>query len=167
MACIAAAMFIFGFGFGFPPTVVLAQTGGDQFLDGIGETALIARYIFKGNVEDTSRNALHATLHGTKPAYIQDPQFGQVLSLPGGTNGGYVQLPGKTLLGEDTISVTGWVFLRDTSQLWQRFFDFGQDTARNFFCTPIGPDTSEGYRARITATGWTQEKGPVSERIAT
>lgn len=165
MACIAAAMFIFGFG--FPPTVVLAQTGGDQFLDGIGETALIARYIFKGNVEDTSRNALHATLHGTKPAYIQDPQFGQVLSLPGGTNGGYVQLPGKTLLGEDTISVTGWVFLRDTSQPWQRFFDFGQDTARNFFCTPIGPDTSEGYRARITATGWTQEKGPVSERIAT
>ena len=31
------------------------QTGGDQFLDGIGETSLIARYVFNGNTEDSSR----------------------------------------------------------------------------------------------------------------
>ena len=34
--------------------------GGDQFLDGIGETSLIARYVFNGNAEDSSRNQLHA-----------------------------------------------------------------------------------------------------------
>jgi hypothetical protein len=41
-----------------------AQTGqsagqaGDQLLDGIGETSLIARYQFNGNAEDSSRNQL-------------------------------------------------------------------------------------------------------------
>jgi len=149
------------------PILTQAQTGGgDQFLDGIGETALIARYMFKGNAEDGSRNHLHATLHGDKAGYVQDSRFGQVLSLPGGSGGGYVQIPGKALIGEDTLSITGWIFLRDTSEPWQRFFDFGQNTTRNFFCTPIGEDPCEGYRARITATGWTEEVGPVSPRIA-
>ena len=34
---------------------VMAQSG-DQILDGIGETGLIARYVFDGNVKDWSRN---------------------------------------------------------------------------------------------------------------
>src|SRR5688572_11545105 len=42
-----------------------ATQGGDQFLDGIGETSLIARYVFNGNAEDSSRNQLHATVRGT------------------------------------------------------------------------------------------------------
>jgi len=57
---------------------------GDQFLDGIGETALIARYLFNGNVEDRSRNSFHAALHGQQAAFVDDEQFGKVLSLPGG-----------------------------------------------------------------------------------
>jgi len=150
------------------PAALLAQAGGgDQFLDGIGETALIARYAFKGNTEDGSRNLSHATLHGDKAVYVQDSRFGQVLSLPGGPDGGCVRIPGQALIGADTVSVTGWVSLRDASEPWQRFFDFGQDTTRNFFCTPIGEEPAEGYRARITATGWTEEAGPVSARIAT
>jgi len=165
MSWVPAVMFLVCLGLCLTPA--FAQTGGDQFLDGIGETALIARYVFKGNVEDASRNTLHASLHGTKAGYVQDAQFGQVLSLPGGGNGGHVQIPGKALIGADSISVTGWVLLRDASQPWQRFFDFGQDATRNFFCTPIGEDASEGYRARITATGWTQEMGPASPRVAT
>jgi DUF1680 family protein len=150
------------------PGQILAEaqtSGGDQFLDGIGETALIARYVFAGNAEDSSRNALHATLGGAKPGYVQDSQFGRVLSLPGGENGGHVVIPGKALVGVDTISVTGWVLVRDSSEAWQRFFDFGQDRTRNFFCTPIGEDPCEGFRARITTTGWTDEAGPVSPRI--
>ena len=43
------------------PQPVLAQGGGDQFLDGIGETALVARYVFSGNARDASRNTHHAT----------------------------------------------------------------------------------------------------------
>ena len=30
--------------------------GGDQFLDGIGETSLVARYQLQNNSEDSSRN---------------------------------------------------------------------------------------------------------------
>ncbi len=138
--------------------------GGDQFLDGIGETALIARCVCNGNVEDWSRNNYHATLYGAEAAYVEDSQFGTVLSLPGGTSGGYVQIPGQALIGTDTVSVTGWLYVRSATP-WQRFFDFGLDTTRNFFCTPIGEEPAEGYRARITTTGWTEEQGPVSPRV--
>jgi DUF1680 family protein len=140
--------------------------GGDQFLDGIGETALIARYVFNGNEEDWSRNNYHATLHGAGVSYVKDNRFGKVLSLPEGNAGGYVQIPGQALIGVDSISVTGWVYIRSVVP-WQRFFDFGQNTTSNFFCTPIGEEPSEGYRARITITGWTEELGPVAPRIAT
>jgi DUF1680 family protein len=146
--------------------VFAETTGGDQFLDGIGETALIVRYVFNGNEEDWSRNNYHATLHGTGASYVKDNQFGKVLSLPEGNVGGYVQIPGHALIGVDSVSVTGWIYLRSIVP-WQRFFDFGQNTTRNFFCTPIGEEPSEGYRARITVTGWTEELDPVAPRIAT
>ncbi len=146
---------------------VFAQAGGgDQFLDGIGETALIARYVFNGNAEDWSRNNYHAKLLGVGGVYVDDGRFGKVLSLPGGESGGYIQVPGQALVGVDTISVTGWLFIRDDTA-WQRFFDFGQDTTRNFFCTPIGEEPSEGYRARITNSGWTEELGPMAQRVET
>ena len=43
-----------------------AQQGGDQFLDGIGETGLAARYQLTDNVEDSSRNQFHAALRGSQ-----------------------------------------------------------------------------------------------------
>jgi len=150
----------------YPDSVFAEAPIGNQFLDGIGETALIARYVFNGNAEDWSRNNYHATLVGTGASYVEDEQFGKVLSLPEADTSGYVQIPGQALIGVDTVSVTGWVYVRSVVP-WQRFFDFGQNTTRNFFCTPIGEEPSEGYRARITITGWTEELGPVAPRIAT
>jgi DUF1680 family protein len=141
-----------------------AQGGGDQMLDGIGETSLIARYVFDGNAEDRSRDGLHATLHG-KGSYVDDSQFGKVLSLPGEEEGGYVEIAGDALAGMDTISVTGWLLVRSDTP-WQRFFDFGRDATSNFFCTPIGDEESEGYRARITTAGWGEEQGPATARVA-
>lgn len=41
---------------------VQAQSG-DQILDGIGETGMIARYVFNGDLKDWSRNNLHATAY--------------------------------------------------------------------------------------------------------
>jgi hypothetical protein len=38
---------------------------GDQILDGIGETGLVARYVLGGHAEDASRNHLHAALRGS------------------------------------------------------------------------------------------------------
>ena len=146
---------------------VLSQAGdGDQFLDGIGETALVARYVFNGNAEDWSRNNHHAAVTGAKAAYVKDSKFGSVLSLPGGSKGGFVQIPGQVLIGVDSVTVTGWVFIRDTAP-GQRFFDFGRDDNRNFFCTPIGKEASKGTRVRITATGQAGEVGPDAPRIPT
>ena len=139
--------------------------GGDQFLDGIGETALVARYLLDGTTGDRSRNGHQATLHGTGATYVEDSQFGKVLSLPG-NGGAFIQIPGEALEGVDAVSVTGWMFIRSTNP-WQRFFDFGPNTQSNFFCTPIGEAAAEGYRARITASGWTEEQGPTTPRVPT
>ena len=70
------------------------QQGGDQFLDGIGETGLVARYVFGDNAEDASRNQFHATLRGTGAEFVDDPQFRRVLLLTG--MGSHVELPGRT-----------------------------------------------------------------------
>src|SRR5262245_24143956 len=48
--------------------------GGDQFLDGIGETSLTARYQLESNAEDSSRNQFHATLKGTG-SFVEDALF--------------------------------------------------------------------------------------------
>ena len=79
---------------------VIAQTGpqnpqnasqtGDQLLDGIGETSLIARYQFNGNAEDSSRNQLHATVRGADAVFVDDGPR-KVLLLTGA--GSHVVLP--------------------------------------------------------------------------
>ncbi|MHB9008046.1 MAG: beta-L-arabinofuranosidase domain-containing protein [Limisphaerales bacterium] len=148
-----------------PRSAAAQVDGGDQFLDGIGETALVARYLLDGNTSDRSRNGHHATLHGTGGSYVEDRQFGTVLSLPG-TGGAFVQIPGESLEGADAMTVTGWVFLR-SAEPWQRFFAFGPNTTTNFFCTPIGEGDAEGYRARLTRSGWTGEEGPTAPRVPT
>src|SRR5262245_5699466 len=57
--------------------------GGDQFLDGIGETSLVARYALNANAEDSARNQLHATLRGNGGTFVDDEQFGRALLLTG------------------------------------------------------------------------------------
>ncbi len=96
------------------------ENGGDQILDGIGETALIARYLFDGDLRDSSRNGLDGRLEAEKgeeaDGFAEAPGFGTVLSLPGGDGGSYVRLPGKVLAGADSLSVTGWWFLRSEGE---------------------------------------------------
>jgi len=145
---------------------VYGQAGeGAQFLDGIGETALIARYQFNGNCEDWSRNSYHALLQG-ETNYVEDKQFGKVLSLPGGRRGGYVQIPGRALIGMESLSVTGWVHIKDLTP-WQRFFDLGLGNGRYLFCTPVGQERANGCRVRLTAQGYGAEQGPATFRITT
>ncbi len=139
--------------------------GGDQFLDGIGETALVARYVFRGDAEDGSRNHYHATVHGDV-AFVQDGQFGRVLSLSAGEAGGHVQIPGRALIGVETVSVTGWLYVRSATP-GQRFFDFGRSATERFFCTATGRDESQGYRARVTNDGRSAEQGPLASRVPT
>jgi hypothetical protein len=159
-----AVLLVFSFLVG-PLPARAQKDGGDQFLDGIGETALVARYLLNGTTADRSRNGHQATLHGTGATFVEDSQFGKVLSLPG-TGGAYVQIPGEALAGVDTLSITGWVFLRSTNA-WQRFFDFGPNTISNLFGTPIGEEPANGYRVRLTTNGWTEEQGPTTPQAPT
>jgi DUF1680 family protein len=131
--------------------VVVAQNnpqtvgqGGDQFLDGIGETGLIARYVFNGNTEDTSRNQLHATLRGTGGVFVEDGTR-RVLLLTG--DGSHVQLPAEALAGEDAMAVVGWLYLptRATGPI----FDFGRSATTRLYAVVDG----EGFRASVLVDG--------------
>ena len=154
--CLLSWMFCIGM------VSLYAQSGeGDQFLDGIGETALIARYLFDGNVEDRSRNHHHATLQGGPAVYVEDKQFGKVLSLPGGVNGAYLQIPGQALIGTESFSIAGWIQAKDTI-CGQRFFDLRQGPDRYCYCAAMGEERVNGCCVRITVGGFDQEQGPAT-----
>lgn len=119
--------------------------GGDQFLDGIGETGLVARYVLNGNAEDSSRNQFHAAVRGSEGTFVEDEQFRRVLLLTG--DGSYLQLPGQALVGEDAISVTGWLFLPTGAT--GPFFDFGQNASTRLHAAA----TPAGFRASVVVDG--------------
>ena len=119
--------------------------GGDQFLDGIGETSLVARFLFNANAEDSSRNQFHAELRGTGAEFVDDTQFRRVLLLTG--SGSHVQIPGRALNGEDTIAVTGWVYLPTGAS--GTIFDFGQNAANHFSASA----SRAGIKTAVVSSG--------------
>jgi DUF1680 family protein len=127
-------------------TSVVAQNG-DQILDGIGETGLISRYTFNGDAKDWSRNNLHGTIHGTDFRFVKDELFGNVLSLSGNSET-FISLPAKSVTGEETLSIAGWIYLRSANS-GQLFFDFGKDGKSHFFAAPVGIKDKEGFQAQI------------------
>ncbi|MBW8682862.1 beta-L-arabinofuranosidase domain-containing protein [Chitinophaga rhizophila] len=129
--------------------LIMYAQNGDQILDGIGETEMIARYVFNGDLRDWSRNNLHARSQADALRFVNDDRFGKVLSLPG-NNDAFVTIPGEALKDMESLSISGWIYLR-SSQPGQRFFDFGADTSRHFFAAPVGTNAQPGYQALITA----------------
>ncbi|NQD71509.1 hypothetical protein HP439_12320 [Sphingobacterium shayense] len=141
---------------------VRAQSG-DQILDGIGETGMIARYVFDGNLKDWSRNNLHAEFQSANINFVQDEKFGKVLSLAGGPND-YVVLPSGTLSNLESLSISGWLLLR-SSQQGQYFFDFGKNHDQHFFASPVGTSEDKGFQTLVTAGG-TNKSEAVSSVLA-
>lgn len=133
-----------------------AGQGGDQFLDGIGETSLVARYVFNGNTEDSSRNQLHATMRGTGAVFVDDGGR-RVLLLTGA--GSHVQLPSEALEGEDAIAVVGWLYLptRATGPV----FDFGQNIDTRLFAVV----DAQGFRASTVVGGKIQGEAPAKPLV--
>jgi DUF1680 family protein len=125
--------------------VAQSPQGGDQFLDGIGETGLVARYVFGDNAEDSSRNQFHASLRGAGAEFVDDGQFRRVLLLTG--DGSHVQLPGQTLAGEDTLSIAGWLYLPTGAS--GPVFDLGQNASSRLFAVA----SRSGVRASIVSGG--------------
>ncbi len=127
-----------------------AQSG-DQMLDGIGETGLIARYLFNEDVKDWSRNNLDAKINGDDAKFINDNQFAKVLSLPADSKT-YLTLPEGALTDLESLSISGWVFM-DSQEPGQRFFDFGKNATTHFFLAPVGIKAEKGYQAQISTNG--------------
>ena len=127
-------------------TNLLAQNG-DQILDGIGETGLIARYLFNGDTKDWSRNNLHGIIKGKEAKFIKDDLFGNVLSLSADSKS-YVSLPNDIPISEESISITGWIYL-NSKQSGQRFFDFGKNANSHFFVAPMGAKNEENFLTEI------------------
>lgn len=119
--------------------------GGDQFLDGVGETGLIARYTFNGNAEDSSRNQLHATVRGQGDVFVEDGSR-RVLLLTG--DGSYVELPASALSGEDALAVTGWLYLPTRAS--GPVFDFGPSASMRLFAFV---DAQQAFRATAMVDG--------------
>ncbi|TCD25613.1 hypothetical protein EZ456_15255 [Pedobacter psychrodurus] len=142
-------------------TTAKAQNG-DQILDGIGETGMSARYIFNGDAKDWSRNNFHAKFQGDGVKFINDSRFGKVLSLSGDNNS-FVTVPGEALTDIESLSISGWIYLR-SKQPGQYFFDFGKDVTKHFFAAPVGTNAQEGFQALITAKE-ANKNGAVSPAI--
>jgi len=132
--------------FAWGTTTIKAQNG-DQILDGIGETGLIARYPFKDDAKDWSRNNLHGSIQGTDFKFVKDELFGNVLSIQG-TSETFISIPAESVTGEETISITGWIYLR-SAKSGQLFFDFGKDSKSHFFAAPLGIKDKEGFLVQI------------------
>ena len=120
--------------------------GGDQILDGIGETGLIARYTFDGTIKDWSRNNLHATPDKDEALYVLDDRFKKVLQLTGGN---YLTLPEETLNGTESLSITTWIHL-NAAESNQYVFDFGPAEHSHFFVSTTGNQTANLEAALVT-----------------
>ncbi|MET0572476.1 MAG: beta-L-arabinofuranosidase domain-containing protein [Pedobacter agri] len=125
-----------------------AQSG-DQILDGIGETGLSARYIFDGNLKDWSRNKFHGTSLPGGVNFVNDARFGKVLSLSGDANA-FINLPDAVLNDLESISLSGWVFLR-SKQAGQPVFDFGMNGTKHFYTLTTLKNQTAGLTTAIVS----------------
>lgn len=83
----------------------------------------------------------------------------KALALPGGADGGYLELPVGILEGCDSVTISTWVKLL-TNTGYQRIWDFGSNTSSYMYLlSDGGNDGFKGYSAAITQTGWSNEVG--------
>ncbi|TRZ42934.1 beta-L-arabinofuranosidase domain-containing protein [Robertkochia solimangrovi] len=143
---IILTLFMYAFG-----NSSLSAQDGDQILDGIGETGLIARYVFDGDTKDWSRNNLHAVFTGGKAVFANDEKFGKVLVIPseGKT---FVKVPGESLINEESVSITGWVKL-SAVESGQKILDLGKGSDAHFYLSPEGGGDKGGFQAVMITEG--------------
>jgi len=97
-----------------------------------GIAALIARYRFDGNANDSSVNANHPIVTSGTPGFAPG-QLGSALDLDGSSQ--YTMLPANLLAGVSNFTIAVWVNW-DGGGMWQRILDFGNGPAENMFLTP-------------------------------
>lgn len=120
---------------------------GDQILDGIGETDLIARYALENDTKDWSRNNLHAQVNSENPEFVSDLVFKKVLRLSGKPNE-FMSLPPQILNGVESLSVSTWLYLEEENQ-GAFLFDFGRKEGSHFFAVPDSFNDIAGFVAGL------------------
>lgn len=142
--CLAAAAMVAVVGKSSTLAGPATSQGGDQFLDGIGETGLIARYLLDGNAEDSSRNQFHARVIGPGGVFVSEAAR-RVLLLTG--DGSHARLPTSVFSGDDMLTVTGWLYLPTRAS--GPVFDFGHDPATRLFAFV----DAQGFRVTALVDG--------------
>ena len=132
--------------------------GGDQILDGIGETDMVARYVLDGNVRDWSRNNLHANVPGSEATFVNDERFGKVLSLSGKKDN-YLRLPAEVIADLESLSISGWISLR-SDKPGQHLFDFGQNSNQRVFTATRGIAEQSNLQTAMTTP--TDKSNPIT-----
>jgi DUF1680 family protein len=127
----------------------------DQILDGIGETDMVARYIFNENTKDWSRNSHHDVYGGIDVPFVNDSRFGKVLSLFGEQNS-FLTIPKEAFSNLESISISAWV-QPQALQTGQYLFDLRTENGIRFF-TNIH---QEGVQSSMVSKS-TQLSGKVS-----
>jgi hypothetical protein len=135
--------FIFSISIFVSGIIITHAQSGDQILDGIGETGMIARYLFNGDTKDWSRNNLHAKFQGTEPKFASDGRFGKVLLLNGEANS-YLTVPVETLNDLESLSISGWINL-GSKAAGQSFFAIGKDVNQFLFTTSVADITQNTW----------------------
>ena len=127
--------------------MIFAQSG-DQMLDGIGETGLIARYPFERDSKDWSRNNSHASVQG-EVSFQEDRLFSHILEFSG-ESPAYVSIPTKPLQGEESLSISGWIMM-GSDQRGQVFFDAGSSPTSHFVVRASGTENENHFITQISS----------------
>ena len=127
-----------------------------------GTAGLVAQYTFEGNLQDSSGNGRHGTVVGDAATIVvaQDPERGQVLSLPGGDDQ-YVVVGAVGISGNDPTTIACWAKADNTSiPDWSLIFGFTTDGGGTGSHFNVG---SLGGPGGIGAHVWGWEETMVSD----
>ena len=76
----------------------------------------------------------------------------------------YVEMPQGVLNGLEDVTISCWVYLNASDKDYRRIWDIGSDTTSYMYLLVDGNNEGhKGYTSAITASGWSNEKGPQKE----
>lgn len=93
---------------------------------------VVARYAFDGNTNDASGHANHPIITVGAPTFVAG-KYGSAVDFNGTSQ--YTMLPANLLASITNFTIAAWVNW-DGGGVWQRIFDFGNDTTQYLFLTP-------------------------------
>lgn len=99
-----------------------------------GKDGIVLHYAFEENLNDTTGNMRDAKAL-LSPTWSNAENHGNTLALDGNN---FLQLP-TTCCNSNKLTIATWFYLNTTDQ-WQRIFDFGCDDSRYMFLTPRSGD---------------------------